>query len=227
MYTAFVISFFSGLLPVLFWLWFFDHEDKHPEPKRRVIKVFCAGMVVVLIVIPFEKLVVDYVSDTTSMIVLWAFIEEIAKFAAAYIFALRSRDNDEPIDAIMYLITAALGFAALENMLFLLNPLLEGNVQEAIITGNFRFIGATLLHITASSMIGVAMAFTFYADESRKRLYMAAGIIGAIALHTAFNLSIIGSDGNKAIYAFYTVWVALVVLLLSFEKVKQIKKPID
>src|SRR3989344_4852454 len=100
--------------------------------------------------------------------VVWAGIEEFLKYGAAFVVAfhaIRINKNkyiDEPVDPLIYMITAALGFAALENTLFLINPLLGGDALSGILTGNLRFIGASLLHVLASGVVGLAPGLGFY-----------------------------------------------------------------
>ena len=131
---------------------------------------------------------------------------------------------DEPIDPMIYLITTALGFAALENTLFLINSLSNGGFVESIITGNMRFIGATLLHTISSGTIGLAMGLTFYKKPRTRMVALIIGIILAIILHTFFNFLIINSSGNGILWVFAGVWILVVLLILLFEKVKHIKK---
>lgn len=218
----FLISFIAGFLPVLIWLWFLEHEDKHPEPKKLTFYAFLSGMLSVVLVIPLQ-LIVNNLDDRTLVIVIWAFIEEAVKFLTVYIFVLRRIDNDEPIDSVMYLIACALGFAALENALYMLGPLRNGDLGQALITLNFRFMGATLLHVVSSSVIGVTLALSYYKDKGSKRVAVLFGLVGATLLHTFFNFSIIIDDGSKAIISFFIVWIALIVLLLFFEKIKKLR----
>jgi protease PrsW len=231
-----VIAFLGGFIPVLVWLWFFEHEDKNPEPLKLTLLAFIGGMLSVVVVLPFENIAhiqlkhaappLMYGTDVNVItIIAWAAIEEIVKYTMAYFLVLRRIDNDEPIDSLMYMIVIALGFAALENVLYVFRPLYAGQTAQALVTGNFRFMGATLLHVVSSSIIGIALAFSYYEHESTKRVYAFLAIIGSILLHTFFNLSIIISDGSKTMISFYTVWIALIVLLLMFEKIKNIKKP--
>jgi RsiW-degrading membrane proteinase PrsW (M82 family) len=216
-------AFFGGLLPVLVWLWFLEREDKNPEPKRLIIMTFIAGMAGVLVVIPIESLVVQSNTSIGLTIILWAIIEETIKFIAAGSVALWRSENDEPIDSMMYMVAAALGFAALENAFFILGPILQGNAVQAIITGNFRFIGATLLHVVTSAIIGSSLALGFYKNKTAKGVYALAGFILAVVLHTSFNLLIILDNGSRAVFAFYIIWIALVGTLLFFEKVKKLE----
>lgn len=158
------------------------------------------------------------------MIVLWATTEEIFKFGAAYVSALRTKAFDEPIDAMVYLITAALGFSALENTLFLLTPINSSDIFDSVNTANLRFVGASLLHILTSGIIGAFIAFAFYKSKKIKRGYLAIGVILGITLHAFFNLFIIKDDGVFTFFVFCAVWTAIVILFLVFEKVKRITR---
>jgi RsiW-degrading membrane proteinase PrsW (M82 family) len=76
------------------------------------------------IVLPLEKFALQYLSGP-QLLFSWACIEELTKFAAAFFIALRARVFDEPLDAVIYMVTVALGFSAAENTLFLMNPLIR------------------------------------------------------------------------------------------------------
>ena len=134
----------------------------------------------------------------------------------------KTKEMDEPIDSVIYMLTAALGFVALENAFFLISPLSQGNFIESIITGNLRFMGASLLHIISSTTIGIFIALSFYKKKVMKIEYLAIGMILAIILHTIFNLLIIDSTNTTTFTIFAVVWIAVIVLLLFFEKIKKI-----
>ena len=109
---------------------------------------------------------------------------------------------DEAPDYVIYMITIALGFAAAENMPFLLTPLSTGNIASGIFTGNLRFLGSTLLHVVASSAIGFALAFSASYRPVKRMAAAALGLILAVALHTAFNALIIHPGTSTAFSAF-------------------------
>jgi len=216
----------GGILPALLWLYFWLKEDKkNPEPRKFLLLAFVAGMIAVLIVIPFEKYANTYFTGA-FLIILWAAIEEIFKFVGAYFSILKRKVVDEPIDVVIYMITVALGFAALENILFLINLLIDGGITNTIINGNLRFLGATLLHTLSSAIIGIMMAFSFYHGKTLKKIYTFIGLILAIVLHTLFNFFIIKESGEKILTIFFFVWIGIIILILLFEKIKRIKNPI-
>jgi len=220
---TFFYSAIGGILPSFIWLLFWLREDKlHPEPKKMILFSFLMGMLSVFFVLYIESYIKTVFSGVI-MIVLWATTEEIFKFGAAYISALRTKNFDEPVDAMVYLITAALGFSALENTLFLLTPIHSSDIFDSVNTANLRFIGASLLHILTSGTIGAFIAFAFYKTKKIKRIYLAIGVILGITLHAFFNLFIIKDDGVFTFFVFCAVWTAIVILFLVFEKVKRIR----
>lgn len=219
------IAFLSGILPAIFWLWFWLKEDKHPEPKRLLVLCFILGMFAVPAVIPFEKLALSLIKNSLLLMVIWAFIEEAAKYIMASVAALKRKEDDEPIDPMIYMITSALGFSALENTFFLFNPLINEGFVGAILTGNMRFIGATLLHTVSSAMIGLFMGLSFYRNKMVKKSYFYTGFVLAVLLHTLFNFFIIQGKGEVLITVFAGVWILAVVLLIMFEVIKKIRRP--
>lgn len=219
-------AFFGGLLPAALWLWFWLKEDStHPEPRGLIVITFIAGMIAVAFVLPSQQVIYQLFSDSFkgSSIVLFfmlAIIEEIMKFFAAYVVALRSKAFDEPIDAVIYMVTAALGFTALENAFFLFDPLAGGNVVDSIITGNLRFVGASVLHVMTSAIVGLALALSFYKSRVVRRRMIFVGLLVATVLHTLFNLSIMSDSGSNTFVTFLVLWFSVVGLLLFFEKIK-------
>jgi RsiW-degrading membrane proteinase PrsW (M82 family) len=120
------------------------------------------------------------------------------------------------------MVTVALGFAAAENALFLLSPLGGETVVQTFITGNLRFIGATLLHVLSSAVIGVALGLSFYKSKSIKRHNVFIGVILACLLHSAFNFFILNTAEESLFRTFSFVWLGVIALLAMLEYIKRI-----
>ncbi|OGI88459.1 hypothetical protein A2995_01510 [Candidatus Nomurabacteria bacterium RIFCSPLOWO2_01_FULL_33_24] len=213
----------GGLIPSFLWLWFWLKEDKEkPEPKGLLALTFILGIVVVIIILPLEKLVSGiFVNNNNIAIVIWASLEEIIKYLAVVLIVFGSPHLDEPIDYPIYFITVALGFAALENALFLLKPLSLNDSVVSLLNGNLRFLGATLLHAIASGFIGIVLGISFYKKQYQKRFYLLGGLIGAIALHSVFNFFIMKDGGENFFIVFGFLWVITIINLLLFEKLRR------
>jgi RsiW-degrading membrane proteinase PrsW (M82 family) len=227
----FLLVFITGLLPPLLWLWFWLKEDPHPEPRRTLIISFILGMAAVPVVLFVEYLFYTFSvmlgiverGEIANIFLLfgWAFIEESSKFITAWWADLKRSVYDEPVDALIYLITVALGFAALENILFLFDIIKEGPVTTAI-AANLRFFGATLLHTVTAGIIGVSIALSFFHQEHRRRNIW-GGIGLATLLHGAFNAFIIKASSSATLFkTFFAVWTLIIILIFFFEKVKRI-----
>jgi RsiW-degrading membrane proteinase PrsW (M82 family) len=179
-------------------------------------------MLTVIFVIPIQKFVSGFILTQTALYTAWSIIEEVMKYLAARATVLWRHEDDEPIDPIIYMIAVALGFAALENTLFLMSPLAGSTALETIMTGNLRFVGATLLHVVSSAVVGLALALSFYKPHRVHGLYVLGGVILASALHSGFNFLILNSPEAQLFRTFAYVWVGVIAVLALVEYAKRI-----
>lgn len=217
----------GGLIPALFWLWFWlRFEDREePEPTGLLIISFILGSLMVVVAIWLESMTLSFVADNNqAKIILWSAIEELLKFLGISIILFGNKNLNNPIDYPVYLITAALGFAAFENILYLINPIEASGALVGMITGGLRFLGSTLLHAISSAMIGVALGLSFYLKKYRI-IYLLIGIILAISLHSIFNFFIMEVSGDKSFLPIFSfLWVVTIINILVFEKLKRMAK---
>ncbi len=248
--TSIVIAFLAGILPTMVWLFFWNREDKkNPEPKGMILLAFIGGIIAVFVSLYLEKIAYGldigvFLSKNFNSVYNWLLhistvqgvpfnklilvavfapiIEESTKFVMAFILVLRSKNDDEPIDPIIYMITVALGFAAVENALFLIDPIAKSNFIFGILTGNMRFIGATLLHTISSATIGIFIGFNLFDKKLREARWTFVGIFLAITMHALFNFFMVLGPGSS-FTALEIIWVGVIILLIIFEKIKRRK----
>lgn len=214
-----------GLVPSLLWLWFWLKEDqKKHEPRGLLALCFIAGMVSVVLVLPIQKFLQHIIASQGGQVVAWAGTEEIIKFLAAALVLWKTQKIDEPIEWPIYMITVALGFAALENTLFLIQPLALHETTVGLITGQLRFLGSTLLHSISSGLVGISLGLSLGMRGKDKLRYLFGALAMAIALHSLFNFLIIENDGSGFLKVFGFLWVVTVVIMLLFEKVRRLAK---
>lgn len=185
-----------GLLPSFVWLAFFIRKDVHPEPKYLITKTFLMGMIVSPLAIGLQWIFVglgeqiqpNIFSFESPHFFLWAaLVEEVVKFLAVFFIVLRNPEFDEPVDAMVYMIAASLGFAAIENILILFRFGSESGIFQGLMQLWFlRSVGATLLHALAGALIGYFLALSwFYRDHQKKLIII--GIVLASVFHFTFN----------------------------------------
>ena len=131
------------------------------------------------------------------------------------------RANVLIIDEISMLSAATLGMADAVCRAARGNDAPFGGLQT-VLTGNLRFVGATLLHVLSSAVIGAAIGLSFYKKRSTKRLYTFVGVILAILLHSAFNFLILNTPEEHLLRTFGFVWIGLIALLAVLEYIKRI-----
>lgn len=211
-----------GIGPTLFWLWFWLKEDnRKPEPKGLLTAVFVVGMISVAFVIPIEKFIKNNITLHEWQVISWAGAEELIKYFGVIILLYKTKHIDEPTDWPIYLITVALGFAAIENTMYLIKPLSLNQATVGLLTGQLRFLGSTLLHAVSSGIIGITLGLSFFMSRSMQKIYLLAGLILAIALHSAFNFFIIGDEGINFLKILGFLWVVTIIIMLLFEKLRR------
>ncbi len=208
-----------GLSPSLIWLVFWRHLVKRGrEPMGLVILCFLLGGASVIVASFLQNGFKNIVTDPQIRIAAWAAIEEILKFGVFYIVAYRSAYDDDALDPAMYLIAVALGFAALENILYILKPMSSFNITAGLLTGGLRFFGSTLLHAIASCFIGIFITLT---PKAIRGVGMLVGLAGAIFLHSTFNFFIIKNDTASFFQIYGYLWIVAIISHVILEKFRR------
>ena len=205
-----------GVLPSVIWLSIYLREDEHPEPNRFILKTFFLGALLAPVAAGIEFLLIDAVRNFSLPAVLVNFliffvfigiVEEYCKFLAVRIGMLKNPVFDEPTDAMIYLIVAGLGFAALEYVLAIFH-FIEGNANifgEAFEITALRFLSSTLLHVLASAIVGYYLAQSYFFS---RKYSIIQGLIIAGFLHGAYNVLTISSN------SFQKIQPTLIVIIL-------------
>lgn len=201
-----------GITIGLVWLVFFLLEDREkPEPRRLIAVTFLLGMASAWVAAGFEFLAaggassLGLASNTPPTLVANSLIEEVVKWLVVFLAIRWSRHFDEKVDFMVYMVASALGFAAMENLLFLYGA--EG-VETFIGIAVFRFIGASLMHALTSGFLGFFWA----------RRNLVEGIVVATLIHGIFNYLILSF--SSAAYAIVFVVLFTLPLLRDFDILK-------
>ena len=249
-YTIIIFVIF-GILPSLVWLSYYLSKDLHPEPKKTILRIFLWGALITIPVFFVQiglnflltgkfsandtpeqyTLHLDITNPTLYVLIYWfaviAFSEELFKYFVIKVKILNSPDLDEPLDIMLYMVVAALGFAALENVLYLFSPTGQMSFQDLMIRTALidfvRFIGATFLHTLCSATIGYAVAISL-CDEKNRMIEAGFGILAAVVLHGLYDFSIMTLTGyiKFAVPAIIILTLAFLVFT-GFEKLKNMK----
>jgi len=172
--------------PALFWLVYFYRKDRFaPEPKRLVMKMYGLGMLSVIpILIAYQPF--NFVQGMAVPVILAPIIEETGKCLIVLFFIYRHAEFDEPIDGIIYATAVALGFATIENILYVFNsPTISDRTTVAIARAILSVPG----HALFSSIFGYAIGLAKFSTPSLRPLLIFRGLLWAILAHSIFNLA--------------------------------------
>src|SRR3989344_382118 len=185
----------GAALPALLWLAFFIREDLHPAPRRLLIATFGAGALSSFFILTFQFIFHELASERAHWVFILlglAAIEEAFKFLAAYFAVWRDRNFKEPMNAMIFALAAALGFATVENIFALAGGLESFHLSSLYSAGYVlvvRFLGATMLHALTAGIVGY-----YWAKAAFKGPFfpiVALGIVLATGIHTAFNYLVV------------------------------------
>jgi len=225
---------FFGTLPSLIWLNFYLKRDVRPEPKLKVLKIFFFGILSTMPAIFFETAIfglfskLNFPSLTIFILNIFlgvALVEEILKFLVVKLEVLNDPDFDEPIDAMIYMIISALGFAASENILILF-PLKSSFLSQILGISLLRFLGATFLHTLCTAITGFFIGLSFFEKKARRKLIY-LGLTLAILLHGFYNFSIMKmGEGLKVLIPPTLLIISAIFVSFGFKRLKKMTKEI-
>lgn len=109
-------------------------------------------------------------------------LEEILK-ALMLVFLVRRPNFNYFVDGAVYGFSVGIGFAVLENYLFIADR--EAGLAMTIAVQ--RVLSANLMHGSASALVGVSLGLARFERFPRSALTFLAGLLGAIAVHMAYN----------------------------------------
>ena len=225
---------FLSIVPGLCWLALFLHEDwRHPESRFLIFYTFLGGMVVTTLTLFIQNKVHEYLFQgdiitllfsgqlsfsQVNFLIVFSAIEEIAKFLVVWLLIRPLKDFNEPIDAMIYMIVAALGFAVVENIAYV-SAFVKGTISVGDPTQILllRATGSTLLHALTSGVLGYYWALEMF--QKRVKRFIPEGLAVAILLHVVFNYLIIVT-GAQFITPLLFLAVVLFFLLIDFQKIK-------
>lgn len=216
-----ILAFAIGILPTFLWLWFWFNQDKKNRKRGFLLLLYGVGMISLFAIFPFKTLVERLGIPTHEYVFVFAAAEEIIKVTITAIIAFRAKLITKPTDYTVYLVTLALGLSALENALYLVQPLLENNITLVLFTGNLRFIGATLLHTVCVAIVGIMLGMTYYDKKITQWMHGIFGLGVAISLHAIFNYFILVGTTSSTLIGLIGLWLVGVIVFILFKRIQK------
>jgi RsiW-degrading membrane proteinase PrsW (M82 family) len=196
--------------PALFWLIFFYRKDKYAsEPLSWIVKIFLLGALITIPVVICESIAGILISEFALFVIVAPVMEECGKYFVVTRYVYTTSEFNEPVDGIMYAVAAALGFATIENTLYIFSiPLTELPTLFSVV-----FVRAVLSvpgHALFSAIWGYSLGIAKF-GTLRDGPKIITGLAVAIVFHGLFNfllMSFLGIALLLLIVIPYLWWLA-------------------
>ena len=165
----------AALLPVVLLFGYIWYQDiKQPEPLKWLLKGLLYGAlsvpIVLIVVSPLGELeVVDGLSAWMNAFVMAAMPEEGAKLLMLWLLLRKNPYFDEKLDGIVYACCVGLGFAGVENIMYLVNGAIAG---EWVVTGISRAIFAVPGHFSFAILMGFFYSRAHFGEPVKRKVNM-------------------------------------------------------
>lgn len=174
-------------LAIAIYVYWKDKFDK--EPKRLMVLGFVLGMISTLVAVILEKTWTHFgfnLGNNVLMTAFYAFIvvglsEELSKYIFLKRYLYHHEAFDEPYDGITYSVMVGMGFATLENVLYVA----DGGFHTAIV----RMFMAVPAHASFAVIMGYYVGLAKF-NPAKRRFYLFCGLCGAVLLHGAYDFSL-------------------------------------
>lgn len=181
-----------ALVPALLWLAFFYLQDvREPEPKILVLAVFILGALLARAVgLPLVQEVFrtgEWITATPlyhllGNILVVGFLSQFLVYAAVRYSVYYAAEFDERIDGIIYGTAAALGYATVLNIDYVVRSVQRGGLNLS--TGTIQVAVTALAMASFGGLLGYFLGRCKFEDEPA--WWMPAGLILAAVLHGLF-----------------------------------------
>ncbi len=223
-----IFLFLIAILPTLALLLFFVYSDKFKEPKKTVLSTFILG---IFIIAPLEVFhygtqmilgePIEYNAFFRAFFAA-AFLEELFKFCVLFFFCTKFTEFNEPMDGIVYGITASLGFAFWENLQYIYMP--EREVTESLQVAWMRAFTAVPSHAFDGVIMGFFIGRHYFRDY-KSNINLVWALLIPVTLHGFYDWVLMEESINRNfMYLVMVVELGLVVYLYKNLKNQQIVK---
>ena len=219
---------FIMILPIALIILYINYKDKKKEPIGLLIQLFGLGMISCVLTLGISLVLDEFVpfmktSENRTLLSLFlysfvgvALIEELSKWLFLYIRGYKSRHFDELYDVIVYSIFISLGFAFLENILFLINEDTI-NIYAIILRAITAIPGHTCYAVFMGYHLSLSKKFKLDGKKELERNNILLSIIVPVIFHGLYDFFLL-SNIRLLIYAF--IIFMIIIYIMSYQKIE-------
>ena len=212
-----------ALAPALAIMIYIYIKDKYErEPVKLLLKNFGLGATASIVITLIIGLVLKLIFPTADPLsvaeqffkafIIVALVEEFSKYIIVRFYAQRNKEFDEPFDGIVYAVMVSMGFAALENILYV--------YQFGMANGIVRAFTAVPAHASFAIIMGYYMGKAKFAPTKKEKIKLnLTGLFAATLFHGAYDFFLfINFIPGISIGAFISLTIGLLLSRKAMKK---------
>ena len=202
-----------SILPIVLLLIFIYQQDRfQKEPVKTLSKAFLGGLLVIPLSLAMVILINQiWVSPTFFYSAFWeaGIPEELSKFLIFMLLIWRDRNFDEYFDGIVYATFIGLGFACVENIMYVYS-----SAKFSFGNGLWTGFARAILSVPAHFLFGVIMGYFFsmakFNKKGKRTVFLLTGLLLSIGCHGLFDwlLMVAGTLDNALACIIYIAFIA-------------------
>jgi RsiW-degrading membrane proteinase PrsW (M82 family) len=205
----------SSIAPALFIMYLIYSRDLQKEPKSMLMKAFFGGILSIFIALLFAMPLSEYESSIPSGLARSFYTsffcagipEEFGKWIIFYWLIKKAKDFDQYYDGILYAIFISMGFALVENVLYVM----KGGMGVAIM----RAILAVPGHMLFAVPMGYYLSISKFEPANEAKKHIALSLIIPILLHGTYDFLLFYMEAKSKINS--NIVVPLFLVFIAFE----------
>ncbi len=223
-YSEIGINVIFAVIPsILLCLYVYEKDVVEKEPIMMLIRLFFLGILVTVPTYFTERFVMaafkieetNYLNCFIIAFCIVALIEETFKYIIFYFGSWRNKNFDHKYDAIVYAVFVSLGFATLENILYVNSY--ERNV--ALLGAIISVPAHAFFGIASGFFVGLAKKFDLAKNNSKRIQFTMLGLAIPVLLHGIFDFLLM--TGNETLLGVFYSFVAI-LYFVSFMSIKKV-----
>jgi len=191
------------LPPVLIAYYVYQQDKYEREPKSLIIKSFLFGCISVVPILTLETIFNESLFSSLFVYMFCgvALVEEGMKYFFLKKYLFNNPEFNEPLDGIVYAIMVSLGFATIENIMYVI-----GAQSEATSVAILRMFSAIPLHAACGVIMGYYVGMAKFKKDNTTILLL-KGVLIATFVHAIYNYFLFLGQGQ--IISFVALFVAI------------------
>lgn len=221
-----LILLYLAILPsILLGFYIYSKDVVEKEPISLLVRSFIGGIItgILVIIVSMILKVSSFPMENLYQVLFYSFflvslIEEGMKFLITYLICYKNKEFNYQYDGIVYASFLSLGFATIENILFIFE---EQSLQTALYRGILTVPAHVFFAIFMGYFLGLAKHWRRYKNKKKEYYNLLQAFLVPVILHGFFDFCLF--SGNTIGLIFFLIFVFL-LYCICFKKVKEVSE---